>query len=99
MGQAASTSVSLVNQLSAAVQVSQINVTGQSFSASGASDLPVTVAAGGTYNFYVNFSPAVMGAVTGQVTITSNLPTNGALVIGLNGTGTAANTTDGRAHV
>jgi hypothetical protein len=93
MGQTASTPVSLVNQLSTAVQVSQINVTGQSFSASGASDLPIKVAAGGTYNFYVNFSPAAMGAAAGQVTITSNSPTNGALVIGLNGTGTAANTT------
>src|SRR5208337_1538905 len=49
LGQSASTTVSLVNQRSAAVQVSQVNVTGQSFSASGASDLPITVPAGGTY--------------------------------------------------
>ena len=97
MGQSTSTTVSLVNQRLAAVQVSQVNVTGQSFSASGASDLPITVAAGGTYKFYVNFSPAAKGAASGQVTITSNSPTDGTIAIGLNGTGTsagAANTTN-----
>ena len=94
LGQSASATVSLVNQRSAAVQVSQVNVTGQSFSASGGSDLPITVAAGGTYNFYVNFSPAAKGVAAGQVTIISNSPADGTISIGLNGTGTSAGATN-----
>jgi Abnormal spindle-like microcephaly-assoc'd, ASPM-SPD-2-Hydin len=89
-GQTASSSVALVNQRTEAVQVSQINVTGQAFSASLTNNLPITVPAGGTYSFNVNFSPAGMGAATGQVTITSNSPDDTSLAIGLNGTGTAA---------
>jgi Abnormal spindle-like microcephaly-assoc'd, ASPM-SPD-2-Hydin len=88
-GQTQSSNVSLVNDQSAEVQVSQINVTGQAFSASLNNDLPITVPAGGTYNFNVNFSPAATGAATGQVTVSSNSPTDGTLVIGLNGMGTA----------
>lgn len=91
LGQTASMPVALVNQLSTAVQVSQINISGQQFQASVATDLPITVAAGGTYNFNVNFSPTVAGAVTGQVTITSNLLADGTIVIGLSGSGTAVN--------
>jgi hypothetical protein len=94
MGKTASATVSLVNQLSAAVQISQINVTGQSFSVSGANNLPISVAAGATYNLNVNFSPAAMGAASGQVTIASNSPSNGTLVIGLSGTGTSADSTN-----
>jgi hypothetical protein len=89
-GQTASSSVALVNQRSASVQVSQINVTGQAFSASLNNNLPITVPAGGTYSFNVNFSPAGMGAATGQVTVTSNSPDNADIAIGLSGIGTAA---------
>jgi hypothetical protein len=88
-GQTQSSSVLLVNERSTEVQVSQINVTGQAFSASLANDLPITVPAGGTYNFNVNFSPAATGAATGEVTVTSNSPADGTLVIGLSGMGTA----------
>ncbi len=90
IGQTASSSVSLVNQGSAAVQITQANVAGQSFTVSGLGDLPITVAAGSTYNFNVNFSPAATGAATGQLTITSDASSNGRMVIGLNGTGAAA---------
>lgn len=88
-GQTQSSSVSLMNERSTEVQVSQINVSGQAFSASLTNDLPITVPAGGAYSFNVNFSPATMGASTGQVTVTSNSPADGTLVIGLSGMGTA----------
>ncbi len=91
-GQTASSNVSIVNGRSAAVQVSQIEVTGQPFSASLTSDLPITVPAGGTFNFNVNFTPTAMGPATGELTVISNSPTGGTLVIGLSGTGTAAGT-------
>ena len=90
LGTTTSTSVSLVNQGSAAVQVSQVSLAGQSFTVSGAGALPITVAAGGTLSMSVNFSPAAMGAATGELTISSNAANDGTVVVGLSGTGTSA---------
>ncbi len=94
MGKTASANVSLMNPGSAAVKVSQMTVSGQAFSVSGEGDLPVSVAAGGTYSFNVNFSPTATGAATGELTISSDSTANGTLVIGLSGTGTAASPTN-----
>ncbi|MGA2170696.1 MAG: choice-of-anchor D domain-containing protein [Terracidiphilus sp.] len=90
IGQTASTTVSLLNGSLAPVEITQLSLTGQSFSVVGPSSLPVTIAAGGTYNLSVQFDPTVTGAATGQLTITSNSSTNATAVIGLSGTGTAA---------
>jgi ASPM-SPD-2-Hydin domain-containing protein/centrosomal CEP192-like protein len=92
-GTMASTNVYVVNRGSAAVNVSQINVSGQAFTVDNAGNLPITVAAGGTYGISVNFVPTGMGAAAGQLTIGSNAATDGALVVGLSGTGTAASAT------
>ena len=93
VGQTASTAVSLVNGGSAPVEITQLNLTGQPFSVNGVSELPITVAAGGAYNFSVKFSPAATGAATGQLMIASNASSNGTMAIGLSGTGAAASTT------
>lgn len=90
LGTTASASVSLVNQGSAAVQVSQISLAGQSFSLNGGGALPITLAAGGTLNLSVNFSPATLGAATGELVITSDAAPTGTLSVELVGTGTAA---------
>jgi len=87
MGTTASKIVSVVNQGTAAVNVSQISVSGQAFSLSGAGNLPVTVGAGDTYSVNVNFVPAGIGAAAGQLTIASNAATDGTLVVDLSGTG------------
>ncbi len=86
----ASTTVTVVNQGSAAVKVSQVSLAGQSFTVSGAGDLPITVAAGGSLNLGVSFSPASTGTATGELMIASDAAANGALVIGLSGSGTTA---------
>ena len=86
-GTTASTTVTVVNQGSAAVNVSQISVSGQAFSLSGEGNLPVTVVAGGTYSVNVNFVPTGIGAAAGQLTIASNAGTDGTLVVTLSGTG------------
>jgi hypothetical protein len=88
VGQTASTTVSFLNGSSAPVEVTQFNLTGQSFSVVGPSNLPVTIAAGGTYTLNVQFNPAVAGTATGQLTIASNSSTSGTPVISLSGTGT-----------
>ena len=71
IGQSASTTVSLANGNSAPVEISQLSMTGQSFSVAGTRTLPVTIAAGETYNLNVQFNPATEGAATGQLTIAS----------------------------
>jgi len=89
-GTTATTNVYVVNQGSAAVNVSKISVSGQAFSVNGASNLPITVPAGGTYSISVNFVPAGMGADAGQLKIASDATADGTLVVGLSGTGTEA---------
>ena len=88
VGQAASTTVSLINGDSAPVQITELNLTGQSFSLASPGSLPVTVAAGGTYSLKVQFTPAAAGTTTGQLAIASNSLTAGAPIINLSGTGT-----------
>src|ERR1700733_4447699 len=93
MGATASTAVSVVNQGSAAVNVSQISVSGQAFTVNGAGNLPITVAAGGAYSVNVNFVPTGTGTAAGQLTIASDAATDPTLVVGLSGTGTAVTAT------
>jgi len=92
LGQTTSASVSLVNQGSAAVKVSQVTLSGQSFAISGAGDLPITVAAGHTFNLSVSFAPSAVGTSSGELTIASDAAANGTLVVELSGSGTAADT-------
>jgi hypothetical protein len=92
LGQTASSNVAIVNEGSVAVQITTVSVAGQSFSLNGTDNLPMTLAAGGTYSFSVSFSPTAAGASTGQLAITSNASNGGTTVVGLNGMGTATST-------
>ena len=85
--QTSNASVTLSNQGTAPVEISQLNITGQSFSISGQSSLPMTVAANGSVTLTIQFSPAASGPVTGQLTITSNASTGTSTVVSLSGTG------------
>ena len=93
LGDTTSASVSLVNQSPAPVEIMQLKVTGQSFSVGGQSNLPVTVAAGGTYSVNVQFDPTAPGVATGQLTIGNNSTGGPTEMISLSGTGTVANST------
>ncbi len=88
IGQTARTTVSILNGGSAPVQISQLNLSGQSFSIVGQSSLPMTLAAGGSYSLNVQFNPAAEGTATGQLTVASNTSTAGVPVATLLGTGT-----------
>ena len=91
MGKTATANISLVNLGSAPVQISQLNVTGKSFSVNAQSSLPITLAAaGGSYSLSVQFNPTASGSATGQLTINSDSATNGTAVVGLSGIGAAA---------
>jgi len=87
LGQTSGASVSLRNESTAAVQISQVSLTGP-FSVMGQSGMPVTIASGGTYAVSLQFTPTSVGAATGSLTLTTN-STSGNPVVSLSGTGTA----------
>jgi hypothetical protein len=87
VGQASSATVSLKNNGTTAVQVSQLSITGQPFKVASPGSYPVTVAAGSTYSFQVQFSPSAAGQSTGQITVAGNETAGGFPVIGLSGLG------------
>jgi hypothetical protein len=89
IGQTASMKVSLVNRNVEAIHVTQLSMTGQSFSVREQSNLPITLAAGSTYSLSVQFDPVAAGVATGQLTVTSSSSTSPLAAISLTGTGTA----------
>lgn len=90
LGQSASAAVSLVNGGAAAVQVSQLNMTGQPFVILGVGTLPVTIPAGTSYSVQVQFNPTTAGTATGQMTVATNAVPNSTVAISLSGTGASA---------
>jgi hypothetical protein len=67
-------------------------LTGSGFSVSGGS-FPITLNPNQEVVLLVQFAPASAGAVTGQLTITSDAASGATTVIGLSGTGTASSGT------
>jgi hypothetical protein len=92
VGQTAFSSVSLTNQGSTATTVSQVTVTGTPFSVVGTGDLPISVAPGSTFNFYVYFSPYSRQSTTAKLMIASDATESGSTAIDVSGTGTTAST-------
>jgi hypothetical protein len=90
VGQASSATVSFVNSGAGAVQVSSVSVSGQPFKFMGPTAFPLTVAAGSTYSFQVEFSPSAAGSAAGQVTVVSNVTTGGVPSVSLSGIGVQA---------
>jgi hypothetical protein len=87
VGQTSSATVSFLNTGAVAVQITQVNITGQPFKLTSPASLPITVAAGSTYNLQVQFQPSSAGAATGQVTLTSNVDAGGLPTAALSGLG------------
>src|SRR6266702_59392 len=77
--------VTLTNTGNSSVSISQINVSGAGFSASGLTP-PLTLAAGQSATFSVIFDPTTSVSLTGSVSVVSNA-TNSPAVITLSGTG------------
>ncbi len=77
--------VTLANTGNSSVSISQVNVSGAGFSASGLTP-PLTLAAGQSATFSVIFDPTTSGSLTGSVSVVSNA-TNSPAAITLSGTG------------
>ena len=80
-------SETVTNTGGVSVTISQVGMSGSGFSLSGIT-APVTLTAGQSASFNVQFTPAAAGAATGSVTLSSNA-TNPTLTIPLSGTGVA----------
>ena len=87
VGQSVNTKVDVVNQGTESVVISQLTLSGTSFSVDGQGTLPVTLAAGSTMSFKVHFNPSTDGTSTGQVTIASNSATSPTAAVKLHGVG------------
>ncbi len=87
VGKMVSTSVTVSNKGSAAVEISQLNLTGQSFSLGAGSSLPVTVGGNDSITFTLQFDPAASGPASGQLTIASNAASNSSASVTLSGMG------------
>jgi hypothetical protein len=84
-GTTSSLSETLTNNGGTSVTISAASASGTGFSYSGLT-LPLTLSAGQSTTFTVKFAPAAAGAVSGNLTITSNA-SNSTLNIPLSGTG------------
>ncbi len=86
-GTTATQSVTISNTGNSSISISQVAASGAGFNASGIA-LPLSLAAGQSTSFNVNFAPASTGNLAGSVTVVSNA-TNSPLVVALSGTGAA----------
>lgn len=89
VGQTASAGVEVTNNGSSAVQLSAPQITGQYFSLVGQNGGAVSIGAGGSQTFNLQFAPMAAGSQTGSMTVTAGTDT---LTVALSGTGEAAAT-------
>lgn len=82
-------SLTLTSTGTAPVAISSGTVTGAGFTIV-AQTFPITLSPGQSLTVQVQFDPTTAGALTGQLTISSNSTTGGTDVVALSGTGTAA---------
>ena len=87
IGQTASASVSVTNRGASAIELSAPQITGQYFSLAGQSAGTVSLDAGSSQTFNLEFAPLATGAQTGSMILAAGTET---LTVSLSGTGTAA---------
>ena len=99
VGKTVSTSITVTNEGSAAVEISALDLTGQPFSMSGGSSVPMTVGANASVTVTIQFDPTASGPATGQLTIASNASNATSATVALSGMGvpvlTGLNCVDG----
>jgi hypothetical protein len=86
-------SLTLTSTGTTQLTVSSAAITGAGFTIVGGG-FPVTLNAMQTLTLQLQFDPTTTGALTGQLTITSNSTTGSSTVVSLGGTGTAAHEVD-----
>jgi hypothetical protein len=89
VGKSATATLSLVNKNPVAVTITQLSMTGQSFSVGNQRNLPVSIAANSAYIVDIEFDPLVPGPTAGQLTIVTDASAHGTMLIGVSGVGAA----------
>lgn len=92
LGQTVGATVDINNTGSAAVEITNIGLAGSAFSVNGQNNVPIRIAAGGSYSLSIAFHPVAAGISTGSVTLSTNASASGNLAISLDGTGQTAAT-------
>ena len=69
VGHEVDSSVNITNNNASSIVVSQVNVSGQSFSLLSNTSTPISIPAGGTFNLKIGFTPASTVAYSGQITL------------------------------
>jgi hypothetical protein len=87
VGQTSSMKVSLENKTLSSVDISQVSVSGGSFSVANQVSLPVSVASGATFTFTVEFAPTTAGAASGEISVATTAAGQPATVVPLSGSG------------
>jgi hypothetical protein len=87
VGSSGSQTITLSNTGTAAATISQAVVSGTGYTMSGLA-MPMTLAAGASTSFSVQFAPTAAGSDSGSVTVTSSTP-NSPTMVATSGTGTA----------
>jgi hypothetical protein len=90
VGNSTNLSETLTNTGGSTVSISQVNLTGASFSTSGLSSFPINLTSGQSLTFNVTFTPTTAGTASGSLSVASNAPNS--LGVALSGTGTASGT-------
>jgi hypothetical protein len=88
VGQSSTQSMQLINNGNAALSISTASITGTGFGMSGLTP-PVTIGAGQSLSFSVQFAPTASGSASGSISITNN-STGSHVAIPLTGTGAQA---------
>ena len=90
VGQAASTKISLLNQSAAPVNISELNIDGQTFSINGQGTLPIVIAPGASYVVQIGFKPVSATSYSGTF---SAMDSSGRQLVqsSISGSGTDAN--------
>jgi len=87
IGSSTTGQITLTNSSTSPVSVSNVALSGGSFTMDGLGTLPATIAANSTAEINVHFSPTLVGSASGQVVISSNTVATPSLTIELIGSG------------
>ena len=87
VGKTVSSVITVTNNGTAAVEISELNLTGQSFSMSESNAMPVTIGASASVSITLQFGPTASGSASGQLTIASNASNASSTSVALSGTG------------
>lgn len=93
VGSSASLDVTITNSGTQLLTVSDLSSSNSDFTVTGPATPFDVAASGGTQAVTIQFSPSTTGAVNGDLTITSNDPDEGTVIVPLSGSGIGTGTT------